>query len=217
MESTRWDQRFFSTTRGQIVSLLRRASRTVDELAGALGLTDNAVRSHLTTLERDGLVAQEGVRRGVRKPSYAYQLTPAADALFPKAFAPVLQELLRTVDEQLGPEEAERLVRSTGRRLAAGRVPPNADETTRLEAAAQTLNELGGLVEIEERDGDTYLQGYSCPLGAAAQNSPQLCQLAESLVSELVGRPVQECCDRGQRPRCCFRLAPAADPSTEQR
>ena len=42
-----WKQRFFSSTRGRIVALLRRTSRTVDELAQALDLTDNAVRAHL--------------------------------------------------------------------------------------------------------------------------------------------------------------------------
>jgi predicted ArsR family transcriptional regulator len=57
-------RRFFETTRGQIVGLLRRGRRTVEELARALGLTDNAVRNHLATLERDGLVRQDGVRRG---------------------------------------------------------------------------------------------------------------------------------------------------------
>ena len=46
-----------------MVQLLRRASRTVEELAQALGLTDNAVRAHLATLERDGLVRQGGLRR----------------------------------------------------------------------------------------------------------------------------------------------------------
>ena len=33
-------QRFFASTRGQIITLLRRSSRTVDELALALDLSD---------------------------------------------------------------------------------------------------------------------------------------------------------------------------------
>lgn len=59
-----WNQRFLSSTRGQIILLLRRKSRTVEGLAQELRLTDNAVRAHLATLERDGLVLQRGVRRG---------------------------------------------------------------------------------------------------------------------------------------------------------
>jgi predicted ArsR family transcriptional regulator len=56
--------RFFGTTRGQLTALLRRGARTVEELAASLELTDNAIRNHLSSLERDGLVRQAGVRRG---------------------------------------------------------------------------------------------------------------------------------------------------------
>jgi predicted ArsR family transcriptional regulator len=38
--------RFFESTRGRIVTLLRRTAMTTEELAKALGLTDNAVRAH---------------------------------------------------------------------------------------------------------------------------------------------------------------------------
>ena len=71
MASTRWDQRFFASTRGQVVTLLRQGHATVEDLARALGLTDNAVRAHLAALERDGLVVQSGLRRGTGKPAYA--------------------------------------------------------------------------------------------------------------------------------------------------
>ena len=55
MRSTRWDRRFWGSTRGRIILLLRGGSSTVNELAAALGLTDNAVRTQLISLERDGL------------------------------------------------------------------------------------------------------------------------------------------------------------------
>ncbi|MDQ4000884.1 MAG: winged helix-turn-helix domain-containing protein, partial [Actinomycetota bacterium] len=73
-----WDEKFFESTRGQVVALLRRSDRTVEELARALGLTDNGVRVHLAVLERDGIVRQRGsVRRssGGGKPAYVYELT----------------------------------------------------------------------------------------------------------------------------------------------
>ena len=45
MARTRWNERFLASTRGRIVGLLRRGSRTVNELADEVGLTDNAVRA----------------------------------------------------------------------------------------------------------------------------------------------------------------------------
>ena len=92
------DQKFLESTRGRIVTLIRRASRTVEDLAGELDLTDNGVRAHLAVLERDGLVRQRGlVRRGGSgggKPAYVYELTPQAEDLFPKAYESVLRRLL---------------------------------------------------------------------------------------------------------------------------
>jgi predicted ArsR family transcriptional regulator len=211
---TRWDQRFFASTRGQVVALLRRASRTVEELARALGLTDNAVRAHLAALERDGLVRQEGVRRGAGKPAFAYDLTPDAERLFPKAYAPVLGQLLALLAERLGAAEAEALLREAGRRLAVGARSPAGDPRARLAAAVATLNGLGGLAEVvEAEDGGLAIQGYSCPLAAVAADHPAACALAESLVSELAGVPVRERCERGERPRCRFVVAPASEPA----
>jgi predicted ArsR family transcriptional regulator len=59
------DQKFFEGTRGKVVTLLRRGGRTVEGLARELGLTDNGVRAHLATLERDGIVRQRGSVRAV--------------------------------------------------------------------------------------------------------------------------------------------------------
>ena len=163
MQTPRADQRFFSTTRGRVVQLLRRASRTVEELARALELTDNAVRAHLATLERDGLVRQGGLRRGPNKPSYTYDLTPESERLFPKAYGPVLRRLLDVLAERLGPEELESALREVGRQLG-GAYSADGSPKQRLEAAVAALNELGGLAELEERDGRLFINGFSCPL-----------------------------------------------------
>lgn len=210
MSMTRWDQRFFATTRGRIVALLRRSTQTVDQLAAALQLTDNAVRAHLATLERDGLVYQSGLRRGGGKPAFAYDLTPDAERLFPKAYAPVLAGLLDALAARLAPEEFDDLLRRVGRRLAAGRAMPSDGLRDRLEAAVAVLAELGGLAELEEREDAYVIRGFSCPLAAVVPGHPQVCRLAEALLAELIGAPVRERCEKGERPRCRFEVPRAA-------
>src|ERR1700729_722231 len=77
--------RFFQTTRGKIVSeLRRRGSASATDLARSFGLSPNAVRQQLIVLEHDGLVAETSVRRGPTKPTYEFSLTPDADKLFPQ-------------------------------------------------------------------------------------------------------------------------------------
>jgi predicted ArsR family transcriptional regulator len=127
MRTTKLDERFFDSTRGQIVSLLRGNIRTVNELAEELGLTDNAVRSHLLSLERDGLVRQCGVQRGTRKPHFAYELTPEAENLFPKAYDALLNQLITILKDRLPPAALEE---SCAR--SAGLWPPDILQTKAL-------------------------------------------------------------------------------------
>ena len=212
--ATRWDQRFLESKRGQIVALLRRSGRTVEELAGVLDLTTNGIRAHLAVLERDGIVRQRGsVRRvsGGGKPAYFYELTPEAEDLFPKGYEPVLHRLLDVLTERLGPEESEAVLRSVGHRMAEGQVATTVGTRSRLEAAVEVLNELGGLAELEEHDGGLVIRGYSCPLAGVTSEHLEVCRMAETLIAELAGVPVHEQCDRSERPRCCFEIASAGD------
>jgi predicted ArsR family transcriptional regulator len=209
--ATRWDERFLASTRGRVVSLLRRGRRTVDELAGALGLTDNAVRAHLAALERDGLVRQTGTRRGLGKPAFAYDLTPDAERLFPKAYGPILRGLLDVLAERLTPAELEAALREVGRRIAAA-YPAPGDLRARVQHAVALLGELGGLAEVEQGDEGFVITGCDCPLAVLVPGHPQACQLAETLLAEVVGSPVVERCERGDAPHCRFVIPFASAP-----
>ena len=209
MAVTRWDKRFFESTRGRILALLRRGSRTVEELASSVGVTDNAVRVHLAALEGDGVVRQRGVRPSGPsggKPAYAYEVHPEAERLFTRAYIPVLTQLVAVLGERMPPQELQALLREVGRRLAATKGPSSGDLRSRAEAAATVLTELGGVVDVEEGSRGLLLRGFSCPLADAVRAHPATCHAAQSLVTEVVGASVQERCERGDRPQCRFEI-----------
>jgi len=207
MARLNWNHRFFTSTRGRILTLLRRERRTVDDLADELTLTDNAVRAHLTTLERDGLVRQQGARRGSGKPALMYELAPEAENLFPKSYGQVLNELLQVLEEHMSKAELEEMLRIVGRRIATKWNIPEGDLRVRLEAAVEVLNEMGGMAELEQENGGYAIQSYSCPLAAVVPGHPEACSLAGTLLTELVGVPIQERCESGERPQCRFVVA----------
>ena len=212
MEIGALGRRFWETTRGQVVSLLRRGSQTVDEMARALGVTDNAVRSHLASLERDGLVRQEGVRRvpGAGKPAVLYELHPDAAPMLSRAYAPVLVALVDVLLEELPTHQTEAIFRQVGRRLATavgGRA--SGDLATRLCAAARVIEALGGDVQVEATTAGHRIRGSGCPLSSVVGHQPEFCKTVETLVGEIVGGPVQSCCEHGTRPRCCFSVEEA--------
>ena len=193
------------------MALLRVSSRTVDELARELGVTDNAVRPHIAALEKDGLVHSAGTRSsgGAGKPATVYELHSDAEPLLSRAYAPVLGALLEVIGDELDPRTAKRVLRETGKRLAAaagGRA--GGDLTARASAAAAVLTALGGDVTVERTGGTVKLSGAACPLASAVSRNPHVCHAVESLVGEISGAKATECCDRSSRPRCCFELRP---------
>ncbi len=190
------------------MSLMRDGSSTVNDLASKLELTDNAVRAHLLTLERDGLVRQSGVQRGPRKPHFAYELTAEAERLFPKAYDALLNQLITALKGRLPPAVLEDVLREVGRSLAArhssGQTP--ADLEGRLQNALEVLKAIGGSPSVEREGGRLFIRSGGCPLSAAVVEHPEVCELAEALVAEIVGLPVRERCERGESPKCCFEV-----------
>lgn len=208
MKRTRLDNRFFESSRGRIVTLLRGTRKTVNELVGELELTDNAVRAHLLSLERDGLVKQSGVQKGIRKPHFAYELTAEADNLFPKAYDVLLNQLITVLKGRLKPATLEQVLRDVGRSLAgaqdASRKKGNLE--SRVARGVRALEAIGGAARIEKEKKEFFIRSESCPLAAAVAEHPEVCRLAETLLSEIIGAKIRERCDREGSPRCRFEV-----------
>jgi predicted ArsR family transcriptional regulator len=199
--------RFFDSTRGKIVILLRHDMRTVSELAKALHLTDNAVRAHLATLEGDGLVRRSGELPGFRKPHYSYQLTSAAEELFPKSYGPLLNQILTALKHRFGADEVAGVLRKVGRAVALSQdVRAEATLDERLEQVVKVFGEFGGRARVERTDGTVVIRGTTCPLAAITGDHSEVCQMMQSLIAGIAGVPVRQKCHRQATPKCCFEL-----------
>ena len=75
-------------------------------LAARLHLSAMAVRQHLYALQDEHLVTYHEVPRPVGRPAKLWQLTPAADRLFPEAYAELTVSLLTSVTEALEQRQA---------------------------------------------------------------------------------------------------------------
>ena len=187
--------------------MLRRSSMTANEMAARLGLTHNAVRGHIAALQHEGLVREGGLRPSVSRPAVAYELVPEAEAGFSRAYIPFVAHLVRVLQERMHQGELDEVMRAVGRSLAAEWPPLRGELPRRVEAASRLLEELGSLNEIETLDGGFLIRGHGCLLSAAVHGRPEVCHAMESLLTEMLETPVEECCDRSDRPRCCFMIA----------
>jgi predicted ArsR family transcriptional regulator len=199
-------------TRGRIIDLIRRSRPTATEIADQLELTYNAVRVHLTGLERDGPIRKAGLRRGETRPSTTYELAAGVEDALSRAYMPFASHLMRALGDRLPDQELTELMRDVGRRLAAEWPRARGTVTQRVDEASALLQELGAPNEVERSDATLRIRGFGCLLAAAVHGQPHVCRAMESLLGELVGSPVRECCERGAQPRCCFEIS--SEPAT---
>lgn len=211
MNTTKLDKRFFDSTRGRIVMLLRKQSLTVNDLAAELGLTDNAIRAHLLTLERDGLVQQQGSIKGFRKPHYIYGLSDAARHLFPRPYGILFNRLLSSLKGALSRSAFLGRLTDMGRSIGADNSPNGSGgEAERIQTALAAIESLGGAAEVSKEDGQTLIRSAGCPFAEAVEEHPEVCKITESMLSEILHADVQEICDRTASPKCRFVVTPSS-------
>jgi predicted ArsR family transcriptional regulator len=201
-------QQLLDTGRGRIVSLLQRGPLTVDDIASKLELRASGVRAQITAMERDGVVRRVGRRPGTTRPSRIFELTPEVEQLLSRAYIPLLTQLVDVFANGLPARQVDALLREAGRKLArelsSGR--PSGALQSRVTAASNLLNEQLGAVTHVEQNGGYVIRGEGCPLSALTGKHRAVCRAMESLVKEFVGASVHECCERIERPRCCFEI-----------
>ena len=202
-------QQLLDTSRGRIVTLLRSGRLTADDIATKLDLTRSAVRVQISVMERDGVVRKVGKRPGTTRPSHVYELTPEVEQLLSKAYIPLLTHLVAVFADALPAEQVEMLLRRTGKALAdelSGGRRVSGSLESRVATASELMNEHLGALTLVEGNGSIVIRGAGCPLAALTGKHPGVCLAMESLVTEIVRVPVHECCDREDRPRCCFEI-----------
>jgi len=201
-----WLARLLAGTRGRVLERLRRAPATIAELADALNLSANAVRSHLGALERDGLIAVAARRgAGVGKPAHEYRITADAGSITPKAYDTLLGVVLDSAREQGGGKGYAQLLRGVVNRLAGRERRSDAAFDLRLADTRALLASVGAEVSVERTGRRLRLRGTDCPLASVVPSHPELCKVLAAVIARRLGVPVSECCDRSATlPRCCF-------------
>src|SRR3989442_13929466 len=92
------------STRMEVLELLRRKGHaSAETISSDLGVTPNAVRQHLTNLERDGFVVSHPERRRRGRPSLLFSLPERPDSVFPNRFRHLASLVLQQVPDMGGP------------------------------------------------------------------------------------------------------------------
>lgn len=161
-------------SRRQIVEHLKRHGESdARRVAEVVGITVAGARQHLTALERDGLLHHRQARRGPGRPLHLYRLTEAGDALFPRNYVELTNELLDYVGDE-DPALLTRIFeRRAERRLARARARMDGlDFAAKVGVVATILDEDGYLADFAPHpDGGFVITEHNCAvLGVALRH-----------------------------------------------
>jgi DeoR family suf operon transcriptional repressor len=175
--------------RGAILVELKRLQwATAKDLAARLQLSLTAVRHHLKELEAGHLLSYRREQRGMGAPTYAYQLSPAGEALFPQRYKEVLTEMLDRVVEHGGrpalvsalEQRYVDLARKLGPELA------DASPAQRLDVVQRALVDGGFMAEWENQQGGVRLTEHNCAIRAVAERFPEVCAAEAKFLQEVL-------------------------------
>lgn len=167
-----------SATRREVLDLIKkRGEQGADQLASAMGLTVSAVRQQLAGLQKDGLIGYRESRTGPGRPRHLYHLTPAAEGLYPRAYAELTNELLDYVGDaqpelvdEIFRRRRQRRIDNAHSRLAGKDFEGKVRELTTI------LDADGYLAEaVAEPDGSFLIIEHNCAILGIALRYGQAC------------------------------------------
>jgi predicted ArsR family transcriptional regulator len=181
------------TQEAVLLHLKRGGELSVGELCKILGITSMAVRRHLASLQKEGLLESRMERQPRGRPTYRYKLTDKAESLFPSGFQNLAIDLLDLVYEQTGHKGVMELLKRRNGRLAdrlMWRVE-NKSVRQRVEEVAKIFCEFGYMTEWETLpDGNFIIYQRHCAVHDLANQYRQLCILEPKLMENLLGMKV---------------------------
>lgn len=202
-----------SGTRREVLDLLKkRGEQGADQLASSTGLTVSAVRQQLASLQRDGLIAYRESRHGPGRPRHLYHLTPAAEGLYPRAYAELTNELLDYVGDaqpelvdEIFRRRRQRRIDNARLRLAGKDFPGQIEELTAI------LDGDGYLAEaVAEADGSFLIVEHNCAILGIALRYGQACGTELDFIrTVLPGATVERIAHMVQgATNCSYRIRP---------
>jgi len=199
--------------RQAILHDLRRNGPTApDGLSGRVGASRTGVLQQLRALEVAGLVTRQTVRHGVGRPRHVFDITAAAQGLFPSNYDGLATDMLAAVaavgGERLVTEVFEARRRALRARVSgrlAARLPADAPLVDRVRELAAVQDELGYLCHATiEPDGATFrLSEHNCAIYQVAMAHPSACRAEEELFREVLQADVIRESHIAAGDRCC--------------
>jgi predicted ArsR family transcriptional regulator len=166
----------------------------IEDLATAADVSPVTVRHHLNSLQAEGMLEVESVRRKVGRPYYVYTLSQQGQELFPQRYFSLTNRLLDELKSRLPENVVNDIFSGVVKSLVADH--KNEFETLNFE---ERLNYVIGLLADEgflarwEHTAEGYqIIEYSCPYISVGQRHSEICTFDKELMLTVLDVPIQQ-------------------------
>ncbi|WP_068785019.1 helix-turn-helix transcriptional regulator [Paenibacillus phocaensis] len=197
------------STRERILHLMKTAGPlSAKELTSELLITEMAVRRHLGTMERDGLIESKMIRQTPGRPTAVYGLTELAEGLFPKKYHSLTLDLLDELAEESGEEMVDLLFDRRKEKLSRKYMADMQGKslTEKVRTLSEIQNDNGYMTELQQNDGGEYvLMEHNCPISQIANRYNHACDCELNLFESLLDADVERTeCLAQQGKKCVY-------------
>ncbi|PKG24646.1 helix-turn-helix transcriptional regulator [Niallia nealsonii] len=177
-------------TKDKLLHLLKKeAFLTVNDLTDRLKITHMAIRKHLASLEKDGLILSKEEKQAMGRPIQVYFLSNKAEHFFPKNYEGLSIEFLHDIKELYGEESITQLFNKREKRLIEqySMRMQGKKSSEKVNEMVIIQNEKGYMADLSQIDETTYeLMEYNCPLLEIAKEFKIACRCETDMLKKVL-------------------------------
>ena len=198
-------------TRKQIIMLLKRNSKqSVAQLSNEMGITPMAVRQHLMSLEKRGIISYTPMKSGIGRPVFMYNLTEKARDIFPKSYVEFIKDMMSIVEEEGGRNKVDKMFLQMKDRYLSGKyqdVVGKEDIKDKVKTLVSMLDADGYMVELDDNADSFSIKKFNCLLSRIAVDYPEACKYELQMYKDLLGNDLKRTgCQADGEPACVYVL-----------
>ncbi|MHA2247866.1 MAG: helix-turn-helix transcriptional regulator [Candidatus Hodarchaeales archaeon] len=187
--------------------------KTINEIAAAVDLSNNAVRKYLFELEKSDYVVKQTEKRNVGRPVIMYSLHKNALNVFPKVYAEFAVSLINELINELGASRTQKILSDVGKTLGkeikinySSEVGQSSLEQ-RIITLVKVFEEYGKYPTVLEDEEYYFVRNSNCLLFGIVKEHSIVCEVDQNIVEILLGSKAekQECL-KNDEPFCQYRI-----------
>ena len=194
------------STREIILETIKASRQAkVESLAEVANVSPVTVRHHLNSLQAEGLIESNSVRRKVGRPYYVYSLSEEGQELFPKRYVRLTSRLLEELKAVMPAEAIDQVFKGVVQNVVDDHKKnfEGLPIEQRLNFLTRLLEDEGFLARWEKTEAGYSLTEYNCPYYSIGQEHTEICTFDTELIIKVVQAPIKQHSCMLQGDDCC--------------